>query len=119
MPFDCWSATCPTAWRSRKSCRVLSAAAIGIVSIWNWNWTSTPTEPSTRTNALDATIETVKCVGESLSRIRSGAHSPMNADETLATLSLLGQVVTHCVVTQRVLVDMAEQRKKRKLRLAK
>ena len=70
-------------------------------------------------DALDATIESVQCAAESLSRIRANAHSPLTAEETLATLSLLCQVVKHCVVTQRVLVDLAERKQKRKLRLAK
>lgn len=70
-------------------------------------------------DALDATIEVVKCAGETLSKIRSKKHDPMTADETLETVALLNHVVKHCVITQRVLVDLAEQRRKRKLKLAK
>ncbi|MEM8737287.1 MAG: helix-turn-helix transcriptional regulator [Planctomycetota bacterium] len=70
-------------------------------------------------DALDATIECVKAAGESLSAIRSGSHQPMTADETLQTVSLLNHVIKHCAITQRVLVDVAEQRRKRKLKLAK
>ena len=70
-------------------------------------------------DALDAVIETVRCAAESLAQIRAHGHRPMNSDETLAAVSLLGQVVTNCVVTQRVLLDISEQRQKRKLRLAK
>jgi TFIIF-interacting CTD phosphatase-like protein len=43
----------------------------------------------------------------------------LSSDETLELISLLNHTVRHCSITQRILVDMAEQRKKRKLKLAK
>ena len=69
-------------------------------------------------DALDATIESVTGAAESLARIRASAHKPMTADETLQTVALLNHVTRHCAITQRVLVDMAEQRAKRKLKIA-
>ncbi|MEO1236507.1 MAG: helix-turn-helix transcriptional regulator [Planctomycetota bacterium] len=70
-------------------------------------------------DALDATIECVRGASESLAAIRARSHAPMTSDETLETVSLLNHVIKHCAITQRVLVDMAEQRRKRKLKLAK
>ncbi|MEM9914584.1 MAG: helix-turn-helix transcriptional regulator [Planctomycetota bacterium] len=70
-------------------------------------------------DALDATIECVKGASESLAAIRARMHEPMTADETLQTVALLNHVMKHCAITQRVLVDMNEQRQKRKLKLAK
>lgn len=70
-------------------------------------------------DALDATIEAVQGAAESLTKIRGKKHDPMTAEETLETVSLLNHVVKHCVITQRVLIDLAEQRKKRKLKIAK
>jgi transcriptional regulator with XRE-family HTH domain len=70
-------------------------------------------------DAIDATIEAVHAAGESLKCIRRKMHHPMTAEETLETVSLLNAVMRHCSVTQRVLVEMAEQRRQRKLKLAK
>ena len=68
-------------------------------------------------DALDATIESVTSAAESLARIRASSHHPMTSDETLQTVALLNHVMRHCAITQRVLVDIAEQRAKRKLKL--
>lgn len=70
-------------------------------------------------DALDASIKAVRGCAESLDRVRASSHKPMNSDETLEALALLQNVVSHCTITQRVLVDIHEQRQKRKLRLAK
>lgn len=70
-------------------------------------------------DALDATIECVKGAGESLVCIRNSSHSPLNAEETLAVVSTLNHVMRNCAITQRVLVELAEQRRKRKLKLVK
>ena len=40
------------------------------------------------------------------------------APETLALITELGEAMKHCTIAQRVLLDMAEQRRKRKLKLA-
>ncbi|MEM9883883.1 MAG: helix-turn-helix domain-containing protein [Planctomycetota bacterium] len=69
-------------------------------------------------DALDATIECVKGASESLSAIRASGHSPMTADDTLQSVALLNHVMKHCAITQRVLIDLAEQRRKRRLKLA-
>lgn len=70
-------------------------------------------------DALDASIEAVRGCADSLSRVRGSAHKPMDADETLEVLAILQRVVSHCTITERVLVEMHEQRQKRKLRIAK
>jgi len=70
-------------------------------------------------DALDATIESITSAAESLARIRASSHHPMTSDETLQTVALLNHVMRHCAITQRILVDIAEQRAKRKLKLVK
>ena len=69
-------------------------------------------------DALEATIESVQAAAKSLGRIHGAAHHPMTAEETLQTIALLNHVVRHCTLTQRVLIDMGEQRAKRKLKIA-
>ena len=69
-------------------------------------------------DALDASIEAVHGAAESLCQLRATMHGPMSADQTLETVALLGKVMRHCSITQRVLVELAEQRRKRKLKLA-
>ncbi len=72
------------------------------------------------TDALDGSIRSVRHAAESLGRIRASCGPDMNpdAEETLALIAELGEVVKHCTITQRVLLNMAEQRRKRKLKLA-
>jgi hypothetical protein len=70
-------------------------------------------------DALDATICAVRGAGDLLAKVRSKMHDPMTADETLEVVSLLNSVMRHCAVTQRVMLEMAEQRRQRKLKLAK
>jgi len=70
-------------------------------------------------DALDAVIECVKGASESLVAIRNTSHSPMDAEETLAAVSTISHVMRHCAITQRVLVELAEQRRRRKLKLVK
>lgn len=71
-------------------------------------------------DALDASVEAVRSAGESLANIRASMNGkPPNADETLQIVALLTHVVRHCTISQRVLVELSEQRRRRKLRLAK
>jgi len=69
-------------------------------------------------DALDATVESVRASADSLQCIRR-AHKgrSLDADETLEVISLLNHIVRQCTVTQRVLVHMADQKRKRKLKL--
>ncbi|MEM6755967.1 MAG: helix-turn-helix domain-containing protein [Planctomycetota bacterium] len=70
-------------------------------------------------DALDATIEAVKAAGQSLAAVRAAARSQrLNPDETLELIARLNTVVNRCTVTQRVLVELADQRRKRKINLA-
>jgi len=70
-------------------------------------------------DALDATCNALKSSSDTLLSIREASKGKMlSSDETLELISLLNHTVRHCSVTQRILVDMAEQRKRRKLKLA-
>ncbi len=69
-------------------------------------------------DALDASCEAVKTAGESLMAVRAASRGKLlNSDDTLALISQLNHVVQQCTITQRVLVEMAEARRKRKLKL--
>jgi len=71
-------------------------------------------------DALDASVQAVRTAAESLANIRASMNGKEpSSDETLQIVALLGGVIRHCTITQRVMVEMAEQRRKRKLRLAK
>lgn len=70
-------------------------------------------------DALDATCSALKSSSDTLLSIREASKGKMlSSDETLELISLLNHTVRHCSVTQRILVDMAEQRQRRKLKLA-
>ena len=69
-------------------------------------------------DALDAAISMMKGSAETLAQIRASQNDgPLNSDQTLQLVALLNHVARNCTITQRVLVDMAEQRRKRKLKL--
>lgn len=70
-------------------------------------------------DALDATIEAAKASCDALSQFRAANRKGLDADDTLELMALLASVTRHSTITQRVLVDMAEARRKRKLKLAK
>ncbi len=71
-------------------------------------------------DALDASCNALKSSSDTLLSIRAASKGKiLNSDETLELISALNMTVRHCTITQRILVDMAEQRKKRKLKLAK
>jgi hypothetical protein len=67
-------------------------------------------------DALDATIDAVKAAGQSLAAVRAAAKNhQLNPDETLELIAKLNTVVNRCTVTQRVLVELAEHRRRRKI----
>jgi transcriptional regulator with XRE-family HTH domain len=71
-------------------------------------------------DALDASCNALKTSSDTLVSIREASKGKiLDSDETLELISILNHTVRHCTITQRILVDMAEQRKKRKLKLAK
>ena len=72
-------------------------------------------------DALDACCSAVKASADSLCEIRNGCGEggELTADETLRVMSLLNQLASHCTLTQRVLMDMAETRRKKKLKLVR
>ncbi len=71
-------------------------------------------------DALDAACEAVHAAADSLQRLRLSTrqNQPIDAETTLSLLTQLHHAVRHCTITQRVLLDLAEQRKKRKLSIA-
>lgn len=71
-------------------------------------------------DALDASCTALKTSSETLVAIREASKGKLlSPDETLELISLLNHTVRHCTITQRILVDMNEQRKRRKLKLVK
>lgn len=69
-------------------------------------------------DALDASVEAVRCAAESLTTVRDASRGQhLDAEQTLRLISLLNDVVRQCTITQRVLVEMSEARRKRKLKL--
>lgn len=71
-------------------------------------------------DALDASCEALKTSSETLLAIRQASKGKiLTGDETIELVSHLNQTIRQCSITQRILVDMAEQRKRRKLKLVK
>jgi AcrR family transcriptional regulator len=69
-------------------------------------------------DALDASVEAVRCAAESLATVRDANRGQsLSADQTLRLIALLNDVVRQCTITQRVLVELSEARRKRKLKL--
>ncbi|XAM00944.1 helix-turn-helix transcriptional regulator [Phycisphaeraceae bacterium D3-23] len=69
-------------------------------------------------DALDASCEALKTASHTLLAIRQASKGKiLSGDETIELISHLNQTVRNCTITQRILVDMAEQRKRRKLKL--
>lgn len=67
-------------------------------------------------DALDATIDAVKAAGSSLAAVRAAARDQrLSPDDTLELIARLNTVVNRCTVTQRVLVEVADKQRKRKL----
>ncbi|MEM6393148.1 MAG: helix-turn-helix transcriptional regulator [Planctomycetota bacterium] len=66
-------------------------------------------------DALDASCQAVKSSTDSLLAIRAASRGKaLTSDETIELISMLGTVVRQCTITQRILVDLAERRKKAK-----
>lgn len=71
-------------------------------------------------DALDASCNALKTSSDTLLAIREASKGKiLTSDETLELIAALNHTVRHCTITQRILVDMSEQRKKRKLKLVK
>lgn len=71
-------------------------------------------------DALDASCAAVKHASDSLQGVRNSCRTKApTAEETLEMIALLNQVVRQCTIAQRILVDQAEQRQRKQLRLAK
>lgn len=71
-------------------------------------------------DALDASCGALKTASDTLLSIREASKGKiLTGDETLELVSHLNQTIRHCSITQRILVDMTEQRKRRKLKLVK
>ncbi|QQE10853.1 helix-turn-helix transcriptional regulator [Planctomycetota bacterium] len=69
-------------------------------------------------DALDAAIKMMRDSAETLSQIRAVQNGePLDSEKILQQIALLNQVARNCTITQRVLVDMSEQKRKRKLKL--
>ncbi len=69
-------------------------------------------------DALDASIEAVKESGRTLAQVRIASRDDaLTPDQTLEVIGQLNQVIRHCTITQRVLIEMSEQRRKRRLKL--
>ena len=71
-------------------------------------------------DALDASCQALKSSSDTLLSIREASKGKvLSSDESLELISLLNHTVRHCTITQRILVDLSEQRKRRKLKLVK
>jgi transcriptional regulator with XRE-family HTH domain len=71
-------------------------------------------------DALDASVQAVKAAADSLVRVRHARReNGLTAEQTLELIALLNNVVRQCTITERVLVHMSEEKRKRKLKLAK
>jgi len=69
-------------------------------------------------DALDASIEAVRAAGRSLAQVRATNQSQaLDPEETLELIGQLNHVIRQCTITQRVLIEMSEQRRRRKLKL--
>lgn len=71
------------------------------------------------TDALDATIDMMRCAAEALAGVReAGRNKSINEEEAAKLVSVLSNVIQRCTQTQRVLTHLAEARATRKIRLA-
>ena len=71
-------------------------------------------------DALDAAVEAVKGAALSLSEVRDASKKQgVTSDELLHVIAQLQHVVRQCVVTQGVLVEIGEDKRRRKLRMVK
>ncbi len=71
-------------------------------------------------DAMDASCAAVKAAADSMDQVRSACRGKTpSAEETLEMIALLNRVIRKCTVAQRVLVDMAERRKNKQLKLAR
>lgn len=71
-------------------------------------------------DALDASINAVHSSGKNLKMLRAAFRDgKANSDEVLELVHLLQTTAGHCMITQQVLVHLAEKNKRRKLKLVR
>ncbi len=71
-------------------------------------------------DALDASILAVHSAAENLKMLRLAFRDGMaNSDQVLELIHLLQNTAGHCMITQQVLVHLAEKNKRRKLKLVR
>jgi len=71
-------------------------------------------------DALDAAIHSTKSSGESLQQIRSACKSgSVTPDAVLTVVAHLDEVISHCHVARRILVQECETKRRRRLKIAR
>jgi len=71
-------------------------------------------------DALDSSIDAVHSSGKNLKLLRTAFRDGMaNPEQVLELIHLLQNTAGHCMVTQQVLVHLAEKNKRRKLKLVR
>jgi len=71
-------------------------------------------------DALDASIAAVHSASSNLKKLRAAFRDGMaNSDQVLELVHLLQTTAGHCMITQQVLVHLAEKNKRRKLKLVR
>lgn len=71
-------------------------------------------------DALDASILAVHSAAKNLKMLRAAFRDGMaNSDQILELVHLLQNTAGHCMITQQVLVHLAEKNKRRKLKLVR
>lgn len=70
-------------------------------------------------DALDATIDMMRCAAEALVHIREAARTKaIKEEDAIKIVGVLTNVIQRCIQSQRVLTHMTESRVTRKIRLA-
>jgi len=69
-------------------------------------------------DALDASVSAVRGAGRSLAQVHK-AHrlGQLTQEENVELIALLNDVIRQCSITQRILVHITENRRKRKLKM--
>lgn len=71
-------------------------------------------------DALDASILAVHSAADNLKKLRAAFRDGMaSSDQVLELVHLLQTTAGHCMITQQVLVHLAEKNKRRKLKLVR
>lgn len=71
-------------------------------------------------DALDAAIQSTRSSGQSLHMIRESCRNgTATPDDTITVVAQLDEVIAHCHIARRILVQECENKRKRRLKLAK